>query len=193
MLQRDKRRLEQSLQRKREHLQELIMQRVAFQRLVRRNSQREAAAAAGVGAAGAAAACMPGAFDAAGGGGGAAPLREEDEARKVPLPFVIINTASATVINCEMTEDRSDVLFRFSAPFEINDDNEVLRRMELHRATPDEVQAYVDPQLLRYVPADVYLAEPKPEPRAAAAACSMPAGLDAAALGEAVVGYDGAL
>ena len=67
--------------------------------------------------------------------------------------------------------------------------------MELQRATPEEVQAYVDPQLLRYVPADVYRQQQQREPEAAAAAAScMPAGLDAAAaLGEAVVGYDGAL
>lgn len=69
--------------------------------------------------------------------------------------------------------------------------------MELQRATPQEVQAYVDPQLLRYVPADVYRQQQQREPEAAAAAAAascMPAGLDAAAaLGEAVVGYDGAL
>jgi hypothetical protein len=65
--------------------------------------------------------------------------------------------------------------------------------MELQRATPEEVQAYVDPQLLRYVPADVYRQQQR-EPEPAAAAACMPAGLDAAAaLGEAVVGYDGAL
>lgn len=125
VLQRDKRRLEQSLQRKREHLQELIMQRIAFQRLVRRNTQREvavaeaAAAAAGGGGGVGAAAGAPGGLDAA----AAAALREDEEARKIPLPFIIINTGSQTVIQCEMTEDRSDVFFNFSAPFEINDDN----------------------------------------------------------------------
>jgi transcription factor Dp-1 len=151
VLQRDKRRLEQSLQRKREHLQELIMQRIAFQRLIRRNTAREEAVAA------AAAAAAAAHSQAAAAGPGAGPgLGMDEEARKIPLPFIIINTGSQTVIQCEMTEDRSDVFFNFSAPFEINDDNEVLKRMELQRVTPEEVLAYVAPELQRYVPADVY-------------------------------------
>lgn len=169
VLQRDKRRLEQSLQRKKEHLQELIMQRIAFQRLIRRNTAREAALA------------TVAAEEAAGGGEtAAAALREDEEARKIPLPFIIINTGSQTVIQCEMTEDRSDVFFNFSAPFEINDDNEVLKRMEFQKATPDEVQAYVDPQLLRYVPADVYRQEQQHE----AAGAAVAAGRLDAALGD---------
>lgn len=32
---------------------------------------------------------------------------------KISLPFIIINTNCQTIIQCEMTEDRSDVFFNF--------------------------------------------------------------------------------
>ncbi len=97
VLNRDKRRLEQSLNKKKELLQELILQRIAFQRLMRRNEVASSVARA----------APP------------AGSHEDEEQRKIPLPFIIINTHSQTVIQCEMTEDRSDVFFNFSAPFEI--------------------------------------------------------------------------
>jgi hypothetical protein len=37
--------------------------------------------------------------------------------------------------------DRSDIFFNFSAPFEIHDDTEILRRMGLHEASHDELLA----------------------------------------------------
>ncbi|GMH91814.1 hypothetical protein TrVE_jg14397 [Triparma verrucosa] len=52
----------------------------------------------------------------------------EHTGNKIPLPFIVVNTSQSTVINCEMGSDRTDVFFNFSQPFEINDDNEVMKR-----------------------------------------------------------------
>ena len=54
----------------------------------------------------------------------AAPTEE-----KIPLPFIVVNTHSSAVIQCEMSPDRTDVMFDFSMPFEINDDNTILKRL----------------------------------------------------------------
>lgn len=48
---------------------------------------------------------------------------------KIPLPFIVVNTNSSAVIQCDMSRDRTDVMFDFSMPFEINDDNTILKKM----------------------------------------------------------------
>lgn len=48
---------------------------------------------------------------------------------KIPLPFIVVNTHSSAVIQCDMSRDRTDVMFDFSMPFEINDDNTILKKM----------------------------------------------------------------
>jgi hypothetical protein len=50
---------------------------------------------------------------------------------KIPLPFIVVNTHSSAVIQCDMSRDRTDVMFDFSMPFEINDDNTILKKMGL--------------------------------------------------------------
>lgn len=57
----------------------------------------------------------------------AAPTEE-----KIPLPFIVVSTHSSAVIQCEMSPDRSDVMFDFSMPFEINDDNTILKRLGMY-------------------------------------------------------------
>jgi hypothetical protein len=64
-----------------------VWQRIAFKRLIKRNTERKVASQA-------------------------KGTPEADEP-KIPLPFIIINTNSQTIIQCEMTEDRSDVFFNF--------------------------------------------------------------------------------
>lgn len=51
---------------------------------------------------------------------------------KIPLPFIIVNTHASAVIQCDMSRDRTDVMFEFSMPFEINDDNTILKKMGLY-------------------------------------------------------------
>lgn len=48
---------------------------------------------------------------------------------KIPLPFIVVNTNSSAVIQCNMSRDLTDVMFDFSMPFEINDDNTILKRL----------------------------------------------------------------
>jgi hypothetical protein len=48
---------------------------------------------------------------------------------KIPLPFIVVSTNASAVIQCDMSRDRTDIMFDFSMPFEINDDNTILKRM----------------------------------------------------------------
>lgn len=76
-----------------------------------------------------------------------------DEGR-IFLPFIAVNTGKDTVIQCEMSEDRQDIFFNFSAPFEIHDDTDILRRLNLHKATLAELKSMVSPELLPFLPAE---------------------------------------
>lgn len=60
-----------------------------------------------------------------------------------------------------MAEDRSEYFFNFSQPFEIHDDNEVLRRMGL-RFMPADAQL-LSPEQMAYVPPEILSAGPPPE------------------------------
>ena len=46
-------------------------------------------------------------------------------------------TPASTTVRCEVTDDRREVFFDFSAPFEIRDDGDVLRGLGLHRGMPN--------------------------------------------------------
>jgi len=64
-----------------------------------------------------------------------------DSDSKIAVPFIIVNTESHTVIECEVSDDRTAYFFNFSLPFEIHDDSEILKRMgfaqHLHVNTMD--------------------------------------------------------
>lgn len=83
-------------------------------------------------------------------------LRDEG---RIFLPFIVVNTSKDTVIQCEMSEDRQDIFFNFSQPFEINDDTEILRRLDLHRANVEELEHIIPGKLLPYLPTDCELKE----------------------------------
>ncbi|ELR22838.1 transcription factor e2f/dimerization partner (tdp) domain containing protein [Acanthamoeba castellanii str. Neff] len=59
-----------------------------------------------------------------------------DASAKIHLPFILVNTRNTTEIECEMAEDHSEYFFNFSAPFEIHDDTEVLKRAGMDREQP---------------------------------------------------------
>ena len=69
---------------------------------------------------------------------------------RIPLPFIIVNTRKETVIDCEMAEDKQEIFFNFSAPFEIHDDNEILKRMSMHRCVAADLGDLVPPSLEQY-------------------------------------------
>jgi transcription factor Dp-1 len=59
-------------------------------------------------------------------------LRNQEQSvpeEKIPLPFIVVNTSSSAIIQCDMSRDRTDVMFDFSMPFEINADNTILKKM----------------------------------------------------------------
>ena len=72
---------------------------------------------------------------------------------RIRIPFVVINTPAVAKIECEVAEDNRQVVFRFDAPFQIRDDIDVLRRMELNADTKDIVNAVVPPEFRNLVDA----------------------------------------
>lgn len=71
------------------------------------------------------------------------------------MPFIVISTEADTVVQCEMTEDRQDVYFELNGPFEINDDTETMKRMQLHRATMLEIQQCIPLHLIAELPEEM--------------------------------------
>jgi hypothetical protein len=117
------------IQRKREILQELIAQTVCFNNLYQRNHAREV-------------------VDMTSKQAASSSFSEE----KIPLPFIVVSTAPSSVIQCEMCPAKTNVNFDFSTPFEINDDNEILKRIgmdvtteeELFRMLPGDLRGYCE-------------------------------------------------
>ena len=98
--------LESEVARKHESLREVLIQQVCFRNLVMRNQHRE--------------------YPTRGGPHVPPPADE-----KIPLPFIICNTKPTAVLRCDMNKEKDEVMFEFDSPFEINDDNTVLKRMKM--------------------------------------------------------------
>mmetsp|Transcript_8996 Transcript_8996/g.14544 ORF Transcript_8996/g.14544 Transcript_8996/m.14544 type:complete len:158 (-) Transcript_8996:262-735(-) len=76
---------------------------------------------------------------------------KEITGEKIPLPFIIVNTDSKAVVQCEMScPARTDVSFDFSCPFEINDDNEILKRLGMNVTSKEALQRSLPPDLFAY-------------------------------------------
>lgn len=121
MLQREKEYRMAEVERKREALRELLVQQVCFRNLVDHNFQRSVE-----------------------------PQRENSEDHKIPLPFIVVNTHSSAVIQCNMSRDLTDVMFDFSQPFEINDDNTILKRLGMHKTNRKVLQDMLPEDLMSY-------------------------------------------
>ncbi|XP_018021569.1 transcription factor Dp-1 [Hyalella azteca] len=90
------------IQHKTQQLHDLILQQIAFKRLVKRNREKEIER------------------------GGSPPPNTS-----IPLPFVVVTTANTTTIDCSIANDKTEYLFSFDGTFEVHDDIEVLKRMGL--------------------------------------------------------------
>jgi len=99
LLQRECAYRQQEVARKRSNLRELLTQQVCFRNLVQHNKRRDGE------------------------------MVDTAKDNKIPLPFIVVNTSSNAVIQCNMSRDLTDVMFDFSMPFEINDDNTILKRL----------------------------------------------------------------
>lgn len=73
-----------------------------------------------------------------------------EASHKIPLPFIIVNTNKSSVIQCNMSKDLTDVMFDFSMPFEINDDNTVLKKLFLHKTSRHVVSSMIPADMLKY-------------------------------------------
>lgn len=69
---------------------------------------------------------------------------------RVELPFIIVQTANETHIECEMDPESTEVFFNFDQPFEIHDDNEILYQLGL-----DEATGVLQPEFYQPHPQDV--------------------------------------
>lgn len=99
-LEEEKRQREDRIRQKTAQLQELILQQIAFKKLVERNKRREES--------------------------GEGPPTSNSA---IHLPYIIVNTSKKTVIDCSISNDKFEYLFNFDNTFEIHDDIEVLKRM----------------------------------------------------------------
>ena len=71
---------------------------------------------------------------------------------KIPLPFIVVNTSSSAVIQCTMSRGLTDVMIDFSMPFEINDDNTILKRLGMHNTDLQSLREWVpDENILSYL------------------------------------------
>ncbi|XP_023691216.1 transcription factor Dp-1b [Paramormyrops kingsleyae] len=110
------RRLER-IKQKQSQLQELILQQIAFKKLVQRNRQLEQQT-----------------------------KRPPPPNSVIHLPFIIVNTSKKTVIDCSISNDKFEYLFNFDNMFEIHDDIEVLKRMgmacglEAGKCSPEDLK-----------------------------------------------------
>jgi len=127
-LARKKQEQKRNIEKKREQLQELLLQQIAFKNLIQRNLDKEEEEKQ---------------HENTG--------EESEMHTKIPLPFIVVSTSSSTIIQCEMSEDRSDVFFNFSAAFEIKDDNEILKRLEMHHTDPEKLPSLIPDHLVSYL------------------------------------------
>ena len=86
---------------KTEQLQDLILQQIAFKKLVERNKEAEKAA------------------------------KRPTPNSVIEIPFIIVSTSNKTVIECGISQDKKEYLFDFDNTFEIHDDMFVLKKMNM--------------------------------------------------------------
>jgi hypothetical protein len=86
---------------KNEQLQDLILQQIAFKKLVGRNKEAEGKA------------------------------RRPTPNSVIEIPFIIVSTNNKTVIECAISQDKKEYLFNFDKTFEIHDDMFVLKQMNM--------------------------------------------------------------
>merc|ERR1712037_974581 len=97
-LEQDKAKRMDRIKAKTQQLQDLILQQIAFKKLVERNKEAEKAA------------------------------RRPTPNSVIEIPFIIVSTSNKTVIECGISQDKKEYLFDFDNTFEIHDDMFVLKK-----------------------------------------------------------------
>ena len=131
MLERERNYRRNELERKRETLKELIIQQVCFRNLVKHNHTQEQLATEAAAAA----------DDT---------KQAPKPSNKIPLPFIVVNTHNNAVIQCNMNPNLTEVTFDFSLPFEINDDNTILKRLGMDRTDVNTLTKILPEDMFKY-------------------------------------------
>lgn len=96
---------------KRKRLNDLVLERMAYEKLIKRNEQVQPPLNAAL----------------------------AEQSSRISLPFLLVCTDQGNVIQCEMSEDRKDIFFNFDGPFVIQDDTEILKKIGLQTFTTKEL------------------------------------------------------
>lgn len=59
--------------------------------------------------------------------------QNEENTQKITLPFILIHTNTTGDVNCTFQDDLTKYIFRFSQPFTLSDDSDILNMMPLGR------------------------------------------------------------
>ncbi|KAL0274055.1 UNVERIFIED_CONTAM: hypothetical protein PYX00_006579 [Menopon gallinae] len=112
---REKKAIQERIEQKEQDLNNLILQQIAFKNLVERNKKMEEKSG------------------------------RPSQAAAVQLPFLVVNTSRNTMVNCSVSNDKTEYLFNFDDKFEIQDDMHVLKGMgmmmglERRECTPEDM------------------------------------------------------
>ena len=138
-LRREKERHAAEIAQKRAYLQQLLQQRVCYHNLVRHNEEQgrnhdmekreKRARSEETCDVGSTKKDITGKEDKKQKTGASADA--EKASSKLALPFIVINTSNQTMVGCRLCPDRTQAKFTFQKPFEINDDNEILKMLGL--------------------------------------------------------------
>ena len=124
LLEREEQFRKEQVQMKRRALQQILIQQICFRNLVAHNKEAESADAAN--------------------------RENHADVEKVPMPFAIVSSHKEAVIHCNMAPDLQDVTFEFDRPFEIHDDQAILRRMGMHKTSLSAVSDMVPKDMVAY-------------------------------------------
>ncbi|CAH2066667.1 unnamed protein product, partial [Iphiclides podalirius] len=91
----------EQIQKKTQQLQELILQHISFKSLIERNKEIEKK---GV---------------------------KPSPSSAIHLPFIVVNTSDKALIDCSISNDKTEYMFNFNKRFQIHDDIDILKRMGL--------------------------------------------------------------
>merc|ERR1712196_444670 len=80
-----------------------------------------------------------------------------DDETKIALPFIVLSADDDTTIECDLSEQKDQVHFTFSKAYKADDDAEVLKKLNLHKATKAEIQKIIkNPDMFSMFPASIF-------------------------------------
>jgi len=136
-LQKERDVLVKKIESKKECFHELLIQNICFRNLVKRNRAQEIISSSSMDTK-----------------TSSSPVKDP---LKIPLPFIVVQTSPKARVQCEMNEDRTDVVFDFDMPFQIHDDNEVLQRSGLFRTSFDDLVSFLPKDMVQYCSTNNFL------------------------------------